>query len=809
MAAFLSDCRFAFRVFWRNKAMYALSLISLAFGIGASVAMFSIVDSVLLRPLDFPDPQELVAIYPTNPSLRNNPTLSGLAERGLFSLAEFWDLRAQQRAFVDIGMYVASVGKVVSQGVAQQIPIGRASPSLFAVLGVRPVLGKLFDEGEDGARNRTIMLSYRYWRSEFGGSSRVIGRVVYVDNQSWTVIGVLPASIDAVTIDADVWEPRSNHPEDEQRRGQHSLGGAIGRLKPGVTMAAAQNDAARALSLQRVVPGDERPGANVFGLRYDRTHSSRAALLLLSAAAGLLLIVSCGNVAAILLGIGLSRTSELATRGALGASRVRIVQQLLTESLSLALLGGLGGVALAAVGIRVLRWIAPLGTPRIGESALDVRALLTAVLLAALSAVCFGTLPALALTRRMTRPELAGQRIIAGNGRLQRYVVVAELAGATVLLIAGALLFRTQRALSSIDTGMATQNLLGVSLAPPFERFQNLAPDSVGPAVESYFQRFTDGVATLPGVTGVAVTSILPLTEDRADGVVVPEGWVSRSDDELIAERRFVSVNYFQVAGVRVEDGRPFSSSDDRRTGEKSIIISKGLAERAWPSERAVGRRMFFFGDTCRVVGVVSDVRDEDLRVPTTFAVYAPFRQHGFQVGQLLVRTNEDPMPLINSVRQRIHEIEPLAAIPLIETYKMLADDQTTAERYRARLMSSFALLASLLAEVGVFGVAAGFVSRRTREIGIRISVGAGPRDVLAMVLKQGAQMSATGVALGCVGALGTGRLLEHLLFGVRATDPTSVTCVCVLVLCAGIGATAIPALRAAHLSPAAALRSE
>jgi putative ABC transport system permease protein len=806
----IGDVRFALRTFRRRKLMFGVATASLALGIGASVAMFSIVNSVLLVPLPYARPGELVAIYPTDTSMRNHPTLSELADRGTFALPEFWDVREFQRAFQDVGMFAAGSGMVTRGGESEQVNIGRASSSLFAMLGVQPVAGSLFPASADAQTDKIVLLGYDFWQKRYAGRSNVVGTTIDIDDQPWTIVGVLPRSAEIGTMSPALWTPRARRAADEQTRGNHWLGGAIGRLKPGVTVAVARADVAQILA-NTAVSGHTKHGAAVYDLQDDLIHGVRPALVILLAAAALLLVVGCANVAAILLGAGLDRTQEVAIRGALGAGHGRLTRQLLTESVVLAATGGVIGIGLGAAGLKLLRWIAPPGIPRIDDATLDLRVLAVALALAIVSALLFGTLPALSLARRAMSASLTSTRVIGGRmGRAQRAVVVGELALATVLLVGGALLVRTLRALNTVDTGIATTELLAVRVAPPFQRFQKTTGDTTEQGIDSYFQRFTDAIATVPGVRGVAVTSVLPLTGDRNNNSVEPEGWTASSNESLVAERRFVSSNYFQVAGIRMVEGRAFGTEDDRQDGPKVMVISEGLARKAWPGQPAVGKHVTYWGSrTATVVGVAANLRDQGLRSSTDLAFYVPYRQYGSQTGGLLVRTRGDPSRLVASIRGRILEVDKAAAIPNITPYETLITRETMSARYRTRLMLTFALLAAVFAAIGVFGVTAGSVSRRTREIGIRVAIGAAPSTVLSMVLMQGVRMAAIGVAIGVAASLATGRFMERLLFGVHATDPASLAAIAAIVLVVAIGAALPPGRRATAVSPMEALRSE
>jgi predicted permease len=807
----LGDIRFAIRTFARRPLMLGIAALSLALGIGASAAMFSVVDAVLLRPLPFDRPDRLVSVYPSWPELRGHPTMSQFADRGTFSWAEVWDIRDNQTSFESIGAYDYWPATVLGDGPPERLEIGLVTPSLFRVLRVSPTLGTPLSDDPGAGEARQIVLSDAMWRSRYGAQASVIGTSITLDDVPYTIVGVMPPHTGVGTRQPQAWVARSSRPSDAEGRGNHSGLAMIARLEDGVSVEQARDEVARILRTSSP-PDHGKHEASVYPLQADRTHTVRPALVMLLAAAGLLLAVGCANVAAILLGTGLERRHEIALRGALGASRGRLARQLLTESMVLAAVGGAGGVVIAVLATRALLLLAPADLPRIAEVSVDFRALAFAILVSAVSGIIFGLFPSLSLARQRPAAALGSSRgSIGTRGKAQSMVVVGELALATVLLVGGALLVRTLVALNHIDPGFRANELLVVRLAPPFQRFRQLG-DSADRVVDGYFQRIVDEVASVPGVRAVAVTQNAPLTSDRGNNEVEPEGWRAPNGSAgLLAERRFVSVDYFRTLGIRLVAGRPFGAEDDRADAPPAMIISEGLAKRVWPNESAVGKRIKFWGREPQsiVVGVAADVNDEEIEQPTQFAYYVPLRQMGPQVGRIMVRTDRDPATLIPVIRERVWKADPAIAIPGIEPYRTLIAAQVSEERYRARLMVVFAALAAVFAAMGVYGVTARSVARRTREIGIRVALGAEPRAVLSGVLMEGFRLAALGVAIGLVAAIPLARSVERLLFGVRPSDPVTLGMIGVIVCMFSVAAALPPGRRAVGVSPMTALRSD
>lgn len=824
----VQDLRFALRTFSRRPGMAVLAVVTLALGIGASSAMFSVVDSVLLQPLPFDDPDELVSIYPTNSELIGHPTLGEFALHGTFSWPEFWSFRERQTAFEDVAAYTWGTPTVFEDGRPRRILAGATNYELFSLLRVVPEVGRIFTPEDDNAGDdRIVILTHAYWQSRFGGDPGIMGQVVRMNDVPFEVVGVLPESFAIAGFEVEVWTPRTGDPT-VGNWGNHNIPGVIGRLAEGVTLERGSDDVARVFAsfADLGANSDHGHGGVVYARLADKTRNLRPALVALISGAFLLLVVGCGNVATLLLGAGIEREQELAVRGSLGATRGRITRQLLTESSLLALVGAVGGVVLAGVITRSLVLLAPPGIERIGDAAINGRMLGFTAGISMISGIFFGLVPAWGLSRtELGRSVSSRKGVSGGKARIQSLVVIGELTFATVLLVSGALFGRTLIALNTIDPGFEAESLLSVRLSVPFARFRE---DGVldQAALDSYFQGLVEGVGALPGVEDVAVTSNLALSGDRSNNNVSPVDWPD-DEDQPIAERRFVSHNFFQVAGIRIIDGRSFNASDDDLRPDDGVadpgdevegpeegvigtmIISKGLADVMFPGERAIGRRVNYWDRQATVVGVAADVRDESLDAATELAYYVPARQDGLQVGSILIRAQGAPEPLIAPVRERIWSIDPSIPITGIRPLSDLVSASVSQQRYRARLMGVFALLAGLFAVMGIYGVTARSVGSRTRELAVRMALGAERAEVRSMVLAQGLHLAIAGAVLGIGLSVVMGRLLEGLLFEVSSTDPVTLVGIAVLVGLASVLASLPPSRQATRVDPMVTLRTE
>jgi putative ABC transport system permease protein len=803
------DIRSAIRTFVRRPALLLLSVFTLALGIGSSTAMFSVIDSVLLRPLDYPEPSELHAVYPAWPQLVGHPTLGDLALRGTWSWPEFWLVAEQQEVFERVGAFSTGAVTLTSdESRPERISVVNASLDVLPALGATTRLGRIFEPGDGSDEDRVVMLTHGTWRDRYGGDPNIVGRTIRLNGGSYEVIGVLTEDFELTGVTTSLWLPTVGSSTDAGL-GNHGTTRAIGRLAEGVTKDQARAEVARIL--QSLPPEHGEHDATVEPLQAELTRNVRPALMIMLAASGLLLLVACGNVAALLVGAGIERERDLAVRGAVGASRGRLSQQLLTESAILALLGAAGGILLATLTTRALAFLAPPDVPRLAEVVVDGRILGFAIALSVVCGIASGLVPALSLSATELAGSMGTLRTLGGRrARLQAGLVAGELALATVLLVGGVLLTRTVSALNRVDPGFDHEGLVNVSIALPSNRFRDEEGAFDSQAAWTYQREIADALSSLPGVQRAVTASAPPFFGWRANNGVLPEAWPD-PDNPPVAERRFVSPGYFHFMGIPILEGREFEPAEDDPEGDPVVIVSRGLAELAWPGESAVGKRLEYFDNRdARVVGVAGDIRDEQLQRTTELAFYAPTRQGGGAGWPLIVRTaSGGASDLIPGIRERIWSVDPDLPITRAVTTEELMADQLAEQLYRARLMTVFAGLAGFFAMLGIYGVTSRSVRRRTREMGLRVALGAERSQVRRMVTVEAMRLALVGVVLGLVGALAVGGALERFLWGVTRTDPLTLVAVGLgLPLLAGLAALP-PARRATRVDPLVALRAE
>lgn len=807
------DVKFGVRSLFRNRSTSAIAVTTFGLGIAACTAMFSVVNAVLLRPLPYPDPDRIVNVYPTNPQLRASPGLEGFADRGSFSYPELEDIwRANPDVLDGFAMAYTGGGTLrPADGPPERITVGATTPDLLGrIMRVVPTLGRVFVAEDNQEHPNSAVLGESFWRTRFGSDPDIVGRTLRLGDRSLEIVGVVPPGTRINNDVPDVWtilQPWEN-------RGDHRTN-AIARLAPGVT----PERAARALSaitLANVPPNHAEHGATVKPRQAEIVRGVRAPLVILAAAAFVLLLIASANVAALLVGRMLDRQGELRVRVALGAGRVQLFRQVITETLVLAGTGAILGIVLSGFALRGLELIAPPGVPRLDEVTLDTTVLLVSVGISLLAGLFAGVIPALTMRSSSAQASLARSRdMAAGRARLQGAVVIAEIAMATVLLVGGGLLARTVTALGEADPGFAIRELLSFDVSLPAEPSGDR--DAVGltpvdpasgedPPSRDRLGDLAREIESVPGVEGVALTSVLPLSASRSNNGLVFEGF--QTEDAIIAERRFVSGDFFDVAGIRIVEGRAFDAQDDRSDAPGRMIISEGLARHVWPGESAIGKTVAYWGRETTVVGVAADQRDERLRETTGWAFYVSRRQAGQLGGSFIVRS-ANPRRVLNAVRERIRRAEPAAAIVGLQPMTELAAAEMAEETYRARLAILFAGLATLFSIMGIYGVTTRAVAARTKEFGIRKALGARDRLIMRQVLRRAGWLAVSGGALGLLLAFLATRWVEGLLWGVSRTDPLTLLAVAGTLTLGALLAAWGPGRRAGKLDPATALRAE
>jgi putative ABC transport system permease protein len=799
------DLRFGLRSLRRSPGFTMVAVLCLTLGIGANAAIFSVLNAVLLRPLPYAQPDRLVRAYETYGGASGG--------QGSVSYANFHDWQEQTSGFERMAAWTEASLTLQGASEAERIKVTAATADLFPLLGVRPLLGRTFGDGQaTTGKGEVVVLGEKLWRRRFGGDPSLLGRTIQLDGAPYTVLGVMPASFDFPPNGAaDAWGFFDPSPAVQKNRKSHFLG-VVGRLKPGVSaeqsLAQLQQVASR---LEREYPdGQTGRSAAVVPLRETVVGGSRPALLILLGAVGLVLLIACANVANLLLARAAVRQREVAVRLALGASRARLIRQFLVESLVLALAGSVFGVLLAGWGLAVLAPLAQSALPIAGGIPLDGRVFGFLLLISALSGFAFGIVPALQASREDVRGTLsdAGAKTTAG-GRQQRFrsaLVVLEVALSLVLLVGAGLLLRGFLHLSGTPPGLVSERVLTLHMAVPDSKLQG--------ATARIFQPMLERVRHLPGVRSAAVISMLPIQDAWANGEYGVEGRPAPPPGQApFAECRTASPQFFASLGIPVLQGRDFAESDGG-PGVRRVIVNDALARQQFPGENAVGRQLRIDKAAPHtIIGVIGSVRQAGLDQPPLPEIYLPYTQVGAENGLgeavLVIRTSVAPASVAAAVRQAVRGVDPRLPLFKIETMEEVIAESLAARRLNLWLLGIFAAIALVLSAAGLYGVIAYLVAQRRREIGIRIALGAQTREVVGLVMGQGARLTAAGVALGLLGALAFTRVLASLLDGVSARDPLTFSGVAALIAAVALLATWIPARRAARVDPMLAIRNE
>jgi putative ABC transport system permease protein len=796
------DLGYAGRTFRRAPGFTATVVLVAALGIGATTAAYSLTDHVLIRPLPFVEPDRLVALWQT--------TLGG--GRMELSPSNYRDWKAAARSFEAMGVYTNVSENLVGEGPPERLDGAAVSADLLPLLGATPALGRTFtpDDDRDGAPG-TVLLSWGLWQTAFGGDPGAVGRSVRLDGEPMTIVGVMPRGFAFPSRDVAFWQPvRFNGDAYEDRTNTYIY--PVARLRKGVALDQARAEMATiAGRLAHDVPELDRIGALVNPLHDEISARSKALVLALLGAAGCVLLIACLNLANLLLARGLSRRKELALRTALGAGRERLVRQLLTETLLLALGGGALGVAIAAATLPLLAGLVPPWLPVPAQPELDLRVLAVAGGATLLAALLFGVVPSLRACGAID-PESLREGARAGSGaqrtRLRRAIVVAEVCISLVLLVSSGLLLRALGRLQGLDPGFRADGVLRLKTTLPFPKYEKTLDRA------AFYERVLERTRALPGVASAGYTSGVPMA--MGGGI-----WQVELPDhpQPPAERRTVSVrfltpDYFATLRIPLVAGRDVAASD---TAERPFVavISESLARRTWPGADPIGKRLkvAFFERT--VVGVVGDVRVRGPERDSEPQVYVPYKQIPdgwmpyFAPKDLLVRAAGDPLALVPALRAIIAAVDPEEPVANVRLMAEIVDSMTAPRRVQLWVLGTFAALAFLLAAVGIYGLLSFAVSNRAQEIGVRMALGATPGSILSMVLREGVGLAAVGAGVGLLLAYVAGRSLEALLAGVQPTDTPTLVGALATALVMTVAGSLAPAWRAARTDPASVMRAE
>jgi putative ABC transport system permease protein len=801
MKGLLQDVRYALRVMLKARAVTLVALITLALGIGANAAIFSVINAVLLRPLPYPDPGRLVIVW-QDLRARGGPATEWTGP------SQHFDWKAQTDVFETLTSIRGWSASVAGGDMPESLTGEQVTREYFDVAGTRPALGRAFEEKDDIPNApRVVILSDGLWRRRFGGDRGVIGRSIPINGESHEVIGVMPRGFTPVYIPmAAMWRPMRLNPVNPSRNS--AVFHTFGRLRPGVTIdqARARLDTL-ARQLQQAHPeSDTGKGINPVPLQEQRVGSMKGSLLMLQGAVAFVLLIACVNIANLLLSRAAGRSGEIAVRRALGADRARIIRQLLTESVLLAVCGGGLGAILGSWGVSALKSLAPDGTPRMDEVTIDGRVLAFTVVLSLATGVVFGLVPAAHAARdRFGTALKAGGRSQLGDGgsRTRRVLIVAELALALVLLAGGGLLLRTFVALQRVDLGFNPSNVLQGFVLPPPAQYRTDA------ARLAFYESLRARIEQLPGVRQAALSSVIPLTGD-SDTRLLIEGRpaATRSSDALITWYRNVSANYFAAMEIPLQRGRLFQD----REAEPVAVINDTAAKRFWPGEEPIGRRISLNGDRgpwATIVGIVGDVQTTGARGSNVVETYVPYWQNPQAGINVVLKTAGEPHALIEPMRRAVKEVDPGIAVASIATMDEIVGQSVGGARFYALLVGIFAGLALTLAAVGIYGVMSYAVAQRTRELGVRLALGAAERQIFGLIVGETLKLTAVGLALGLAGSIAVARQLKELLFGVPAVDAVTFGATALILVAVAFVATWLPARRATRIDPMVALRVE
>jgi putative ABC transport system permease protein len=798
------DVRFGARALRSRPGFTLTILLTLALGIGANAAIFSVVDAVLLRPLPFAQPSSLVHLWETFQSKVDN--------RSEASFPDYLDWRARNKAFSDIAGYQGS-GFLLGGAQPMTVGAGKTTANFFDVLGVRAMIGRTFAPGEDApGAARVAVLTYGFWQQQFAGDPAVVGRQITLDGAQATVIGVLPESFIFGRLGgAQVWAPIDRSAQYRTNRGNHWLN-VVARYKPGVTQATAAQDMSGIMhDLAREYPATNtgRDGS-VVPLQDEFVGTVRPVLRLLYGAVIVVLLIACVNVANLLLIRGADRQQEIAVRVALGAGTGRLVRQLLTESLLLAVGGGLLGLGVAKLGVHSLVGLMPAqqirGIPALSTARLDPGVVAYALLVSLCAGLGFGIIPALRLARPAIHESIknAARGTIGGASRLRDGLVVGEIA-LTVILMSGALLFgRSLIRLLAVDPGFRQEHVITTTIVLPGVTYQK-SQQQIG-----FYQRLADRLHELPGVEAVGFVSRMPLDFGNSLGFTIVGQPAPDPGREPTASYRQASTEYFHAMRIPLVRGRVFGSADGAQA-PSTAVVNRTLADAYFSGHEAVGQRVVISGDTMTIVGVVGDVPIGNLgdKIPPT--LYLSFDKFPQTAMAVAVRTNADLDQGARAIRQTLSSLDPSAAVTRVTTMETLISESPSVflRRFPLALVGGFAVTALLLAIVGIYGVVSYSVAQRSREMGIRMALGAQPGSLIALVVRHGGSMAIVGIVVGVTGALMLGRFAEKMLFGIRPNDPLTYVTVTAVLAAVALVATILPARRATRVDPALALRSE
>jgi putative ABC transport system permease protein len=801
------DLRYGARRLVKQPSTVGIVVLTLSLGIGATTAIFSLLDAVLLRPLPFRDPDRLVMLW------------GGVAHtddrQAPLAPANYADWKEQNQSFGDVAALDYTNYNLTGSGEPERIQAQRVTANFFPLLGITPTLGRNFLPEEDRPDGHKVaLLSYGYWRRKFGGDAGVIGKEILLDERQYTIVGVMPAGFQFLSKEMSLWTPKAFTSEELATRTESYLT-VVARLKPGITLAQAQADStaiAQRINRDHPLPNYELI-ASVVQLRDQLTGDVRLVLLVLMVAVGFVLLIACANIANLMLARGVTRHKEIAIRSALGASRGRIVRQLLAESVLLSFIGGGAGLALAWFSFSFLKQMVPAAIALQANLQIDLKVLGFTALLSIFAGVIFGLAPALQGAKVDLNETLKQRNNRAGGHptqlRLRNALVVTEIALALMLLVGAGLLIKTFLKLRALDLGMRPENVLTLRT--------ELSPKKYGelPKRAAFYQQALERVRAIPGIAAAGYVTAAPLVQKWGSSSFTAEGREPVPGQNALS--RQASPGYMETIGMTLRQGRFFTERDDAQAPPVAII-NETMARQYWPSENALNKRFKIGGVSSykpwvTVVGIVADAKELGLDVSAKATMFFPYQQMADSFWntprELAIRVQGDPANVITAMRQAIWSVDRDQPISNIRMMNEILAEEITERRVEMILLAAFAALGLLMATLGIYGVLSYVVTQRTPELGIRIALGAQPADVLRLVLRQGMRLAVAGIGLGVLAALLVAGLIKTLLYDVSANDPATFAGVALLLTLVALLACYVPARRATKVDPMAALRSE
>ncbi len=810
METLFQDVRYGIRTLLKNPGFTAIAIITLALGIGANTVIFSVVDSVLLRPLPFKDSDRLVLLWETDPQ-QNNPDGKNAQVAGI---ANFTDWNSQNQVFDDMAAYFNWTYNLTGIDEPERLEAAVVTGSFFDVLGVQSSMGRtIIPDDDQSGKDNVVVLSHGFWQRRFGSDAAIIGKSITLNRNSFTVIGVMPPDFNFPDRKIELWVPAGFSAAQKQDRAGKFLK-VIGRLKPGMKVEQARAAlVAIAGQLEQQYP-DTNAGWSVAlaPFQENEVSSTRPALLLLLGAVGFVLAVACANVSNLLLAKGAARRKEMAIRAALGASRRRLIGQMFTESALLALLGAGAGILLAVWGMDILISLNPGDIPRLAEARIDGRVFAFTLALSILTAFIFGIVPALFASKPDLQEAIkeTGQTVTSSSGlKFHNLLIVSEIAVTLVLLVGAGLMIRSFLQLHEVNPGFNTENMLTMRIWLPASRYPSNEQQT------AFFQQVIDRIETVPAVRAVGAIQDIPLKANRMGFSFRVEGRTATpAVEEPNAAYRAITPEYFRTMSIPLLGGREFTRQDDRNA-PPVVIINRSMAQQFFSGEDPIGKRIRFGEQDApwySIVGIVGDVKHMGLDAQEGAAFYQPYDQKQFSFLRwmtLVMRTDSEPTGVIAAVRSQVQAVDKDQPVYDIATLEQLLSTSVAKPRFYTALLGSFALLALVLASVGIYGVMSFSVNRRRRELGIRLALGADRRDIFKLVVARGLLLTLTGVGIGMVASFALTRVMSSLLFGVTATDPLTFIAIPLILTGVALAACFIPARRATNVDPMVALRHE